>query len=94
MFQICHCGTQPGYQHDAACPFPLFTDDDASVERWARERAALVRDLAARVRDHDHAAALAALDVIDRLPRPTVADLQYQQRAREEGWPHHDWTAA
>ena len=79
MFQICHCGTQPGYPHDAACPFPLFTDDDASVERWARERAALTRDLAARVRDHDQEAALAALAIIDRLPRAESA-AAYAQR--------------
>lgn len=67
MIQICHCGTQPGYPHDAACPFPLYTDDNASVEKWARERAAVLRDLTDRVRGGDTAAALAALVVIDNV---------------------------
>lgn len=37
-FQICQCGTQPGYLHDRDCPYPYFRDEMAGVNRWIIER--------------------------------------------------------
>lgn len=36
MDQFCICGTQPGYQHPATCPYPLFNaaPDSESELKW------------------------------------------------------------
>jgi len=44
-FQVCLCGTQPGYPHAADCPFPLYHSGEEAMARWDRERA-LLREVA------------------------------------------------
>lgn len=36
-FQICLCGTQPGYPHDSACPRPLYGGTREEAEAWRKE---------------------------------------------------------
>lgn len=37
-FQICYCGTQPGYPHPADCPYPLFTAVEKEEKKWQQAR--------------------------------------------------------
>jgi len=40
-FQICCCGSAPGYPHRADCPRPLFNATDSQFEQWEKEWLAL-----------------------------------------------------
>ncbi len=48
MFQICLCGTQPGYQHAADCPYPLYRCTEKEEDKWEDARKAKAADLTAR----------------------------------------------
>jgi len=37
MFQICCCGTQPGYQHPEWCPFPCYGNLESQIEEWTKQ---------------------------------------------------------
>jgi hypothetical protein len=42
MMNVCLCGTQPGYPHEAFCPFPYYGNDWRKVAEWERQHQELV----------------------------------------------------
>jgi len=38
QFQICKCGTEPGYPHRWDCPFPCFIHTGAPSDNWRDAR--------------------------------------------------------